>query len=82
MATKVATLKKSDGTTLSATLNPITLQSIHHAGLGVSTDGTHTTSLLKNSTIDAQFAAATPSNPVSLGLDLLRQVPSFYPEKL
>lgn len=79
---QVATLKKSDGTTLSTTLNPITLQSIHHAGLGVSSDGTHTLNSLKNATIDALFAAATALNPISLGLDLLRQVPSFYPERL
>jgi hypothetical protein len=77
-----ATLKQSNKTTVvSSILNPITLSSLQRAGLATSTDGTHTVSSLTNATADARIAAATAQNPISLGLDIIRQVPAFYPEK-
>jgi len=77
-----AILKKSDGVTvLSSTLNPVTLRQLQKNGLATSTDRTHTNSTSNSVSIDTLLQNATPANPISLGLDDIRQVPSYYPEK-
>ena len=82
MAAVQATLKQSNNTTVVvATLNPATIQAMVRAGLAVATDGTNTSASLKSPAIDTQIANATPANPISLGLDLIRAVPTYYPEK-
>jgi len=77
----MAVLKKSDGTTLNASVNPFTIRQLAKILHATPTDTTHQQGMLKNATLDSLYTSATAQSPVALGLDDIRQVPSFYPEK-
>lgn len=77
-----ATLKQSNNSTVvSAVLNPKTIRNLVRAGHATPTDTNYTNATLKTSAHDTLYNNATVQNPVLIGLDDIRQVPSFYPEK-
>lgn len=78
----VATLKKSDNSTVvSTTLSPATIRQMSKIGHAISVDNTFQQAKLATSAHDTLYSNATTNNPVSLGLDDIRQIPSYYPEK-
>lgn len=78
----MATLKKSDGSTLSSSLNPITTRRIVQVGAGsvtVAGDSGFDTVTLSASN-DAAYAAATANAPIALGIDDIEFRTCKYPE--
>lgn len=81
-ADKPATLKQSNGSSVvSAVLNPKTIRALVRSGHATPVDTTYTNATLKTAAHDTLYTNATAQNPISLGLDDIRQVPAFYPEK-
>lgn len=78
----MATLKQSNGTNISTTLNPITTRKIvQNADAAVTVAGTSgfdTVTLIASR--DAAYLAATSNAPIKLGVDDIEFRPAQYPE--